>query len=256
MAGPGEIAGGGAMPTGMDTRRRIHHPSRTATRSPAPRPLAGTSDDGNGLARELHEEMGSLAVLKYSLARTATNLSQGRMGDATRTLAESAALVTEVIASLRHVLVGLRPPLLDEVGFPTAVRLTLRQFARRTGIKTRLRGRGLAMPLPPPHQAALFRVLQGALSNVVRHSRAARVTVTATVAAGPTVVMTIEDDGIGFSTGRRAPALSFGLRSMRERMEALGGQLHVRSRDVQDRERRRRGTRIEVRLPLPCGPAD
>jgi two-component system, NarL family, sensor histidine kinase UhpB len=232
------------------TTRRIHRPSRAITRSEAALPHAGGDEHGQALARELHEEMGNLAVLKHSLSLTAGRLAKGRTVEAARSLEDSVILLTEVITSLRHVVVGLHPPLLDEVGFPAAVRHTLRQFARRTGIKVRLQGRGLAAPLPPPHQAALFRALQGALSNVVRHSRAASVTVTAAVGAGPTMVMTIEDDGVGFATRGRAPALSFGLRSMRERMETLGGHLRVRSRPAADRVRGG-GTRIALTLPFP-----
>jgi signal transduction histidine kinase len=66
--------------------------------------------------------------------------------------------------------------------------------------------------------------------------------------------MSIEDDGVGFDAGRRAPAPSFGFKTMRERMAALGGQFSVESQPARrGRVRGRRGTRVEVRLPLPGG---
>ena len=111
---------------------------------------------------------------------------------------------------------------------------------------------GPAGRLAPAYETALYRVLQGALSNVLKHSRAEHATVTLSEGPGPAVVMAVEDDGIGFEARRRAPALSFGLTTMRERMEALGGRFLVESWPART-GKGRRGTRIEVSLPLPLG---
>jgi len=202
------------------------------------------------LARDLHDEFGSLAILKCSLEQTAATLRQGRTRQAGRRLDDTAALVTETIESVRRVILDLAPVVLDELGLPRAMRLAARQFSDRTGLDVRLRTRGLPGRLPRAHETALYRVLQGALSNVLRHSRARRAEVTLATAAGPTVVMTVADGGVGFSA-RAGAAGSFGLASMRERVEALGGRFSVQSSPSRG-GRRRRGTRIEVRLPLPA----
>ena len=93
-------------------------------------------------------------------------------------------------------------------------------------------------------------MLQGALSNVLEHAQAARVRVTLRAGQGARteLVMSVEDDGVGFNASRRAPPPSFGFKTMRERMAALGGQFRVES---PLRGRTRRGTRVEVKLPLP-----
>ena len=110
--------------------------------------------------------------------------------------------------------------------------------------------RGGPARTPPSGRNGLYRLLQGALSNVFEHSRAGNASVALSFAPGPAVVMIVEDDGVGFQARRRAPALSFGLTTMRERMEALGGRIQVESWPSRGRKRRR-GTRIEARLPLP-----
>jgi signal transduction histidine kinase len=162
------------------------------------------------------------------------------------------ALVADGIDSVRRVILDLGPAILDEQGLEQAVRLYARQFAARTGIHVDVRGGTLPARVPATHQRALYRVLQGALSNVLEHARADKVRVTLKAARGSAVgvVMAVEDDGVGFDAGRRAPAPSFGFKTMRERMAALGGQFRVLS-PLTGRGRSRRGTRVEVKLPLP-----
>jgi signal transduction histidine kinase len=201
------------------------------------------------LAHDLHDEFGNLAVLKRSLEQTAASLRVGRRREAGRRLEDTAALVTDTIESVRRVILDLGPAVLDELGLPRAMRLATRQFAARTGVKVRLRAGGVPERLPPGHETALYRVLQGALSNVLRHSRARAAVVTLALAPGPAVVMTVEDRGIGFRARVRPAAGSFGLDAMRERVEALGGRFTLESWPARGRHRRR-GTRIEVVLPL------
>jgi signal transduction histidine kinase len=209
--------------------------------------------DRQRLSRDLHDEIGhSLVVLKLYMEQMAVDLKKGRTRQAGRKLEETLALVTDAIESVRRVILDLSPAVLDELGLQQAIRLYGRQFAARTGIKVQVRESGLPARLPPPHETALYRILQGALSNVLKHSRAENATVTLAAAPGPAVVMAVEDDGVGFQARRRASTESFGLNTMRERMEALGGRFLVESWPTRGRKRRR-GTRIEARLPLPLG---
>jgi signal transduction histidine kinase len=94
--------------------------------------------------------------------------------------------------------------------------------------------------------------MQGALSNVMKHSRAEQATVTLAAGPGSVVIMTVEDDGVGFAARRRAAVNSFGLATMRGRMDALGGRFRVESWPA-GAGADRQGTRIEVSLPLPPG---
>src|SRR6185503_21391050 len=91
----------------------------------------------------------------------------------------------------------LGPAVWNEQGFLAAVRLYVRQFSRRTGIAARLDASRLRAALPPRYETALYKVLQGALSNVAAHSGAK--TVRVTLLSGPdTVSVKIEDNGRGF----------------------------------------------------------
>ena len=105
--------------------------------------------------------------------------------------------------------------------------------------------------MPTRYETALYKVLQGALSNVVAHADAHNVQVTLT--SGPeSVSMKIVDDGRGFNVRRKmggTPLQSYGLRAMRERIELLGGVIQFASRPARLRAECR-GTTIEAHLPL------
>jgi signal transduction histidine kinase len=113
-----------------------------------------------------------------------------------------------------------------------------------------LRAGHLPEDIPTSHQIALYRLLQGALSNVVKHASAKNVRVSIRSRNHSMIIMVIEDDGVGFDT--RASANSFGLTAMRERVEALGGKIEVESKPATPRAGRH-GTTIMVGLPLPEG---
>lgn len=209
--------------------------------------------DRQRLARDLHDDIGhNLVVLKLYMDQMAQDFSKGRNEQAGSKLAETVALVSDAIESVRRVVLDLGPAILEEMGLQQAIRLYARQFSGRTGIKVHVREDGVLGRLPTTHERALYRVLQGALSNVLKHSHAENATVTLTAGPDHVVVMSVEDDGVGFEAHRRAPALSFGLNTMRGRMESLGGRFRVESWPV-GAGGGRRGTRIEVSLPLPLG---
>jgi signal transduction histidine kinase len=226
-------------------RRVVLMPRRRPCALPS---AAVAAQERQRMARDLHDELGNLAVLKLYLAQVSASLKAGHTVHALRKLEEAAALLGDAMGSLRGVMLD-RDPAVLELGLPKAVGLTTRQFSERTGIKVHLRASGLPSRLPHSHETALFRVLQGALSNVLRHARAESATVTLAAATTPGVVLTVEDDGVGFGTGKATAAASFGLTAMRERAEALGGRFRVESWPARG-GKEPRGTRIEVELPL------
>jgi len=207
--------------------------------------------DRQRLARDLHDDIGhNLIVLKLYMEQMAQDFNKGQSDQAGSKLAETVALVSDAIESVRRVILDLGPAILEELGLQQAIRLYARQFSGRTGIQVRVGDSGLVGRLPHTHERALYRVMQGALSNVLKHSQAEHATVTLAAGPGPFVVMSVEDDGVGFEARRRVPALSFGLTTMRGRMESLGGRFRVESWPLGAGDGRR-GTRIEVSLPLP-----
>ena len=203
------------------------------------------------LAQDLHDEIGGdLIVLKLYTEVIALDLRKGDIGQLRGKLKESVTLIKHALKSVRRLTFDLGPAIWNQQGFVPAVKLYVRQFAKRTGIKVRLDAVRLRVSLPTGYEAALYKVLQGALSNVVAHADAHSVRVTLTSGRG-SVTMKVQDDGRGFNVGRKLDASpkSFGLRAMRERVELLGGAIHFESRPARLRAACR-GTTIELHLPL------
>lgn len=200
------------------------------------------------LSRDLHDEIGHhLVVLKLYLGLITRELDKARPSRIREKLDEATGLVSQAIQSVRRLILDLGPVALEGVGFLPAVKLYARQFGARTGVKVHVRDQGLPDRLPPTHERALYRLLQGALSNVLKHAGARGVRVTVGAAAGAAVRMTIEDDGVGFDTA--APRQAFGLAAMRDRVASLGGRFRLESRP-RSAAAAGHGTRIEVELPL------
>ncbi len=203
------------------------------------------------LAQDLHDEIGhDLIVLKLYTEVIALDLKKGDISQFQRKMKESVNLIKHALTSVRNLTFDLGPAIWNEQGFVPAVRLYARQFANRTGIKVRLDSARMKAQLPARCETALYKVLQGALSNVVAHADAHKVKIT--LASGQeSVAMRIEDDGRGFNVTRKmgVPRQSYGLRAMRERVELLGGAIHFVSRPARLRTDRG-GTKIEALLPL------
>lgn len=202
------------------------------------------------LSHDLHDDIGhQLLLLKLYLELIATDAKQGEIPQVSKRLDEALALVSSAIDSVRRLILDLGPAIFDELGFLPAMRFYARQFSSRTAITVTVRASELPDDLPASHQVALYRVLQGALSNVVEHARAGRVKVTIDLIDRNRLIMVIEDNGVGFEpvsvSGR-----SFGLTAMRERVELLGGRLLIDSTTPGSRSPKT-GTRISVELPLP-----
>jgi signal transduction histidine kinase len=203
------------------------------------------------LAQDLHDEIGhDLIVLKLYTEVIALDLKKNDISQLRRKLRESVTLIKHALKSVRNLTFDLGPAVWNEQGFVPAVRLYARQFADRTGIKVRLNAARMQARLPARCETALYKVLQGALSNVVAHADAHHVKII--LASGrESVAMRIEDDGRGFNVERKlgVPRKSYGLRAMRERVELLGGAIDFVSRPARLRAECR-GTTVEAHLPL------
>jgi len=203
------------------------------------------------LAQDLHDEIGhDLIVLKLYTEVIAMDLKKKDIRQVRRKLGETVKLIQHALKSVRRLTFDLGPEVWHEQGFLPAVRLYIRQFARRTGIKVQLNAAAMRATLPARCETALYRVLQGALANVAAHANAKAVRVTLS-SNSDKAVLKIQDDGKGFNVGRKfgAPPESYGLRAMRERIELLGGNIHFESRPA-SRRSVQCGTTVEAQLPL------
>lgn len=203
------------------------------------------------LSSDLHDEIGhDLVVLKLYLELITTDVTESVDSEVRKKLAEAISLATRAIEAVRRLAFDLGPGIFEECGFVPAIRNYARRFTATTGVKTAIRVSRSKVRLQPRDELALYRVLQGALSNVLKHSKAKGVSITVRSDAN-SAAMTIEDDGRGFNVARklRDARASFGLQAMRERIELLGGKLQIHSPALHA-GKKRHGTRIEVILPL------
>jgi signal transduction histidine kinase len=206
--------------------------------------------DRQDFSRDLHDDIGhSLLVIKLYLEMMTTDLKRGKIAMLRSKLEETMELVSYAVASVRRLILGQGPALLAQYGFLLALKIYARQFTQRAGIQVSLEETGLPKTLPSSYETALYRVLKGALSNVIQHSKAKQVKITLGSRKESLLFMSFEDDGIGFDLSSTLPARMFGLTAMRERIEALGGKFHIESWPRRPGTRKH-GTRIEVRIPL------
>ena len=195
------------------------------------------------IARELHDETGQvLTAIKLELAELERLVAGSPTGkEAARRAAD---LAGRALQSIRATARGLRPAVLDDLGFVPALRTLAEEFAGRTGVAVDLRAAPLARPPGPEVQVAMYRVLQEALTNVARHAAATRVDITLDAESGE-VVLAVRDDGCGFDVEHATTPgdVRAGLAGMKERVVGAGGRFSISSAPG-------RGARLEARLPL------
>jgi two-component system sensor histidine kinase UhpB len=197
------------------------------------------------LARELHDRVGqSLTALKINIDILQAALAAQGNDEVLARVADSAALLESTMDTIENVMSELRPPMLDHHGLAAALDWHARNFSRRTGIAVEVRARDPAVRPAPQIEIALFRIAQEALNNVAKHAGARRAEIVLSHANGE-CVMSVQDDGIGFDgveEGSGKPKVGFGMVTMRERSQAVGGRFEVRALPG-------RGTQLTVRVP-------
>lgn len=200
-------------------------------------------EERSSIARELHDELGQ--------ALTALRIDLGWLREKCDSLgapvveraAASYALVERTIDALRRISEGLRPGMLDVLGLAAAIEHHVAQFEERSGIACSLTMNREEFELSEKLATAIFRLVQEALTNVLRHAAASRLSVLIDD-ADCGIRVRIDDDGHGFqdSGGKK----TFGLLGMRERVKMLGGTLQITSLPGQ-------GTHIEACFPKQGG---
>jgi PAS domain S-box-containing protein len=220
------------------------HKRAKAARLELLRRLAGAEEaERHRLARELHDQMGqNLTALSLGLKSLKDAMPAGSPASARlQQLQELADLMGREVHQLA---LELRPTALDDLGLLTALTNYVDAWVERSGVEADFHSTGLdAERLPPPLETALYRAVQEALTNVLKHARARRVSVILR-RAGPEALAIVEDDGQGFDAEAAPAAGRLGLLGMRERLALVGGALTVESTPG-------KGTAVFARVPLP-----
>jgi PAS domain S-box-containing protein len=226
--------------------QELQHTATAQLQAMTAKYLALQEEEKRLLSLELHDHIGqtltSLQLHLHSLFSVLGDSARGRM-----IIHEGVANVEELIETTRDIARRLRPPVLDDLGLASAVRWHVSQIADSTDICIDLQHNLQDQRLAPALELACFRVLQEAVSNVLRHSKAAKLSIALSLEIDG-LHLSIKDDGIGFDldeTFRKLRTLaSLGLIGMRERVTALGGHFNINTRPGF-------GTEVAALFPLP-----
>jgi signal transduction histidine kinase len=204
--------------------------------------ITAHEDERRRIARGLHDEAGqALTALIVNLELA----EQAHKPVDPQNLARLRGIAEHTLAEVRRIIAALRPTILDDLGLAAAIRWYAKEMVEPQGLQVSMQLSGLEGRLPPHVETAVFRIVQEAITNILKHAEARQAIVETTVADGRVRVM-VADDGRGFevtSAPRSREGRGLGLQGMRERAEALGGTLRVSSQPGH-------GTRIEIVIPV------
>jgi signal transduction histidine kinase len=194
------------------------------------------------IAREIHDELGQqLTVLKMEIGTLIKkvplpdDIIRGR-------LVSFSGLIDQIIQSVRKISSELRPSLLDDLGLPAAISWQLEEMEKHFGIQTHFEEPSEEWALSDPVNTNLFRILQEALTNIVRHSKATDVNVGLRY-SDDSIILQVNDNGVGFMIDGVDKGGTLGIIGMRERASIIGGKLEIKTSPGQ-------GTQIVITVPV------
>ena len=200
------------------------------------------------IALTLHDDTGqSLSMLIINLDSMQAQLPDDEILLLEK-LAATRQIAKQALVDLRKIVYGLRPSILDDLGLVPAIRWYARANLEGAGILVEINANGEVEPLSPQLNSTLFRIVQEAINNILRHSQARNVKINLT-RDGEDVLLEVKDDGVGFDQGSvKEAALQsqhLGLLGMQERAELVGGKTALFSVP---------GDGTQVLIRVPCNP--
>lgn len=203
--------------------------------------------EGTRIAREIHDELGSaLTSLKWDLEEmekmTSASSDQSELAALREKLHAPIKLADMAISSIRRIASELRPSILDDLGLVPAIEWQAQQFQERTGIICDCDCFLERVELSEEQATAVFRILQEALTNVLRHAQATRVKIKINIENGH-FALSVSDNGKGITESEKSEQHSLGILGMRERAHLISGEIDINSVEKQ-------GTVILVQVPL------
>jgi signal transduction histidine kinase/outer membrane murein-binding lipoprotein Lpp len=224
-----------------DDQRSVAQDAERQMRQLSQQLVATQEEERKKLSRELHDHVGQmLTALRMEIGRL-DRLRPAGDGRIAGAVTASRQLVDDMVRTVRDLALGLRPSMLDDFGLQAALEWHVRDFTRRYQLTAQLDVDGDLDNLSDPYRTCVYRAVQEALTNCIRHAAATRVDVQVRGAADYLEV-SVTDDGVGFDKAKRHGGL--GLRGIEERVRELNGVMTIRTAAGA-------GTTMTVRLPLP-----
>jgi signal transduction histidine kinase len=203
--------------------------------------LQAHEDESRRIARELHDDLGqglALLTLELDLLRQKPPESSGRLGARIQELLTRVRQLSSSVHDMSH---QLHPSKLEQLGLVAAIQSLCKELSASHGLAISFQEGTLPPAIPTDTAVSLYRIVQEALRNAVKHSGAQHAEVTLSASA-ETISLRIVDDGVGFDPELIQGKGGLGLVSMRERVLHLGGEIAIDSQPS-------RGTRLEIRVP-------
>jgi signal transduction histidine kinase len=203
-------------------------------------------DERSKLARDIHDELGGILVgAKMDIAWVEERLKK-RDPESSAKLERALQALDDGVQIKRRIVEELRPTLLDNLGLSAAVDWQVHEICDRAGLECAIATPTDDSDIAPQTSIALYRILQEALTNIVKYAHAKHVSVDLGV-GGDTITLLIEDDGVGIADDAQNNLLSHGIAGMRQRVRALHGEFAISRRPEG-------GTVIEVNIPRGTRP--
>jgi PAS domain S-box-containing protein len=222
--------------------QRILQQNETDLRSLTGRLIDAQEQERSRLARELHDDLAQrLAVFAIEVGRLQQQLVNPSAA-VQEQLGEMKKGIIDISQDVHNLSRQLHPSILDDLGLIKAVESECNSFSRREGIEVTFNHENISTAIPKNLALTLYRIIQEALHNVSKHACAEHVCVSLR-GVGHDVLMSVQDDGIGFDPVEVWKRPGLGLSSMRERVRLVHGEFSIRS-DAQE------GTEIAVQVPL------
>ena len=215
---------------------------RESLQEMASRVITVQEEERKHISRELHDDFGqALIAHMLNLRNLQIDLSK-KNNEFSQTLETLIADTNKTLEKIRLLAQDLRPTLLDTLGLKKALETYCNEFKARSGLSISIDFDGDFPELPDMHSITLYRFLQEALTNVIKHAKAEQIWVEL-YTEGNNAILTVQDNGLGFSDSDVEQVKGIGITGMRERMLIAGGELRINSSPS-------KGTIISAYLPL------
>jgi signal transduction histidine kinase len=243
VAGAAIVTTQALLITGLLIQRTRRQRAEERNRDLGARLLGAQEVERARVARDVHDHIGqSLTALKMDVHHVARRVRAGDNASAEERLREMSTLIDDAVEDVHRVAGALRPVIVDDdFGLVEVMRSFLRDVERRSGIRCVLATEVGELSIGDDRATALFRILQEATTNVVRHARATRVDVSLTADAAM-VRLVVRDDGCGISTQQQRDPRALGLIGMQDRALLFGGRVEITGRPGE-------GTTVTLQLP-------
>ncbi len=207
-------------------------------------------EERKGLAREIHDDLGqALIALKIDMGLLRKKISQSlekmSLADMLDKVDMLVSQINKTIKIMRRIMNGLRPEIIDLLGFIDAAKSYVDEFQEWHNLRCEFETKLETINIDPEQSVALFRILQEALTNVAIHSQATEVKIQLH-AAPDLLIMEVKDNGIGFDENNIVKLDSYGMIGMKERVLLLGGKVTISGKSGE-------GTCVMVEMPYSAG---